>query len=390
LKFSVLLPTRNRLDLLKEAIETVRLQDYDEWEIVVSDNASTENIAAYVGSLQDERIRYVRSESFIPVTDNWNLALKHATGDYVLMLGDDDGLVRGYFRNLEKILRAWELPELVFHDAFQFAHPGTIPNRETGFVQFAHVSFFARRREPFLLGRKEALEVVHDAIAFRVTYPYNMQYSLVSRKLIERLSRDGSFYDSPYPDYYATNALLLAADRILAVPQPWTIIGISKKSFGFFYFNKREKEGTQLLSNLDVKGLPESVRASLLPGSDMNTCWLLAMQTLQERHGRLLHSRVDVLRYRRLQLMQMYLDGGLKAIFRQWPKLWWYEKLMIGMIAIPTLVCLELVSTKLKDRVVAKFMFLSSPYPKVDTRNRAVDYRCTLDAFHDLKPEYYE
>ncbi len=390
MKFSVLLPTRDRLDLLKEAIETVRQQDYDDWEIVVSDNASAEDVGGYVGSLQDKRIRYVRSDSFIPVTDNWNLALKQATGDYVLMLGDDDGLLRGYFRHFDKTLRAWNLPEMVFHDAFQFAHPGTIPGRETGFVQFAHVSFFAARQKPFLLGHEEALEVVHDSMAFRVTYPYNMQYSLVSMQLIEQLSKDGPFYDSPYPDYYATNALLLAANRILAVPQPWTIIGISKKSFGFFYFNKREKEGTQLLSNLDVKGLPESVRASLLPGSDMNTCWLLAMQSLQERHGQLLRSKVNISRYRRLQLMHIYVDGGLKALFRQWSGLQWHEKLLMGTIVLPALVCLSLLPAKLKARIVAKFLFLFSPYPKVDTRIRAVSYRCTLDAFRDLRPEYYD
>ena len=39
-EFSVLLPTRNRVRLLAEAIETVRAQDFADWEIIVSDNAS--------------------------------------------------------------------------------------------------------------------------------------------------------------------------------------------------------------------------------------------------------------------------------------------------------------------------------------------------------------
>jgi len=38
MKFSVLIPTRNHLDLLSYAIETVRRQDYSDWEIIVSDN----------------------------------------------------------------------------------------------------------------------------------------------------------------------------------------------------------------------------------------------------------------------------------------------------------------------------------------------------------------
>jgi glycosyltransferase involved in cell wall biosynthesis len=42
MKFSVLLPTRNRLNLLSYAIETVIRQDYSDWEIIISDNCSEE------------------------------------------------------------------------------------------------------------------------------------------------------------------------------------------------------------------------------------------------------------------------------------------------------------------------------------------------------------
>ena len=57
-KLSFLLPTRDRLDYLKLAIETVRRQDDHEWEIVVSDNASTDDIGGYLEDLHDERIVY--------------------------------------------------------------------------------------------------------------------------------------------------------------------------------------------------------------------------------------------------------------------------------------------------------------------------------------------
>ncbi len=85
MKFSVLLPTRNRLDLLSRAIETVRRQDYDNWEIIVSDNFSEENIASYIQLLGDSRIKYFRTDCFIPVTDNWNNALNNSMGDYIIV-----------------------------------------------------------------------------------------------------------------------------------------------------------------------------------------------------------------------------------------------------------------------------------------------------------------
>ena len=61
MKISILLPTRNRLTYLKLVIETVRRQDSIDWEIVISDNDSTEDIESYVESLGDGRIRYART-----------------------------------------------------------------------------------------------------------------------------------------------------------------------------------------------------------------------------------------------------------------------------------------------------------------------------------------
>lgn len=57
MKFSVLLPTRNRLTFLRYAIESVRRQPETDWEIIVSDNASEEDIAGYVLGIGDARDR---------------------------------------------------------------------------------------------------------------------------------------------------------------------------------------------------------------------------------------------------------------------------------------------------------------------------------------------
>jgi len=45
MKFSVLIPTHDRLDLLRYAVESVIRQDYDDWELAISDNDSKEDVA---------------------------------------------------------------------------------------------------------------------------------------------------------------------------------------------------------------------------------------------------------------------------------------------------------------------------------------------------------
>src|SRR5665811_1962196 len=120
MRFSVLLPTRNRLEYLRYAVESVLRQDDAAWEIVVSDNHSEEDFAGYVASLGDQRVRYARTEKFVPVTENWNNALRLSTGEYFVMLGDDDALLPGYFSSMRKRIAAFSGPDAIYHSALLY------------------------------------------------------------------------------------------------------------------------------------------------------------------------------------------------------------------------------------------------------------------------------
>ena len=183
---SVLLPTRNRLELLEQAVATVRRQDDGDWELVISDNDSEQDIAGWVGSLgDDERIRYVRTPSFVPVTENWNNALAHSSGRYVVMLGDDDGLMPGYVARLRELVERFAQPDVIYTSALIFAYPDVLPDEPEGYLQpYGYASFLRRKTKPFVLDPAVARRMVRDAMRFRVSYGFNMQFSVVSRRLI--------------------------------------------------------------------------------------------------------------------------------------------------------------------------------------------------------------
>jgi glycosyltransferase involved in cell wall biosynthesis len=316
-KFSILLPTRNRLDLLKLAIGSVRMQDLDDWEIVVQDNASADDVCGYVASLADPRVRCERNAHLVPVTDNWNLALERARGDYCIMLGDDDALMLGCLSTLTELIERWDHPEAIYTQALQYAYPGVIPGHAKGFIQTAYNAFLQGADLPFLLDRATAREMVQGAMRFRLLYGFNMQYFVVSRVLIERLRPRGPFFQSPYPDYYAANAVLLAARTVLANPRPLVLIGISPKSFGYFYFNRREREGVDFLQN--ARAAPREPDSRLVPGTDMNDSWLDAMETLARNFPDEPDLRVDYGRYRLLQffaILRLRSWRGLPTVLR--------------------------------------------------------------------------
>ena len=305
MKFSVLLPTRNRLKYLRYAVETVRRQDYEDWEIVISDNCSEDDIAGYARSLDDDRIVYVRTERFVPVTDNWNNALRHSGGDYVVMLGDDDGLLPNYFSGLLQRFADFPDPDFVYGSAYFFAYPGVMPDTPQGYLRRDHSLMFPETA-PFWLDGQRARSITRGYLDFRMPVASNMQFSLVSRQMVETMSRGGPFFQSPYPDFFATPALFLKAARILIIPEPLVVIGITAKSYGFFHFNNRAADGLKFLKNDERRPIDPACEALMLPGTSYNDSWLLAMNALSTQHSAAEGMRPNYRRYRLLQILHTY------------------------------------------------------------------------------------
>lgn len=388
MKFSVLLPTRNRKELLARAIETVIRQDYDNWEIIVSDNFSEEDIAGYVASLKDARIKYYRTDNFIPVTENWNNALNKSDGDYVIMLGDDDCIMKGYFSTLSDLILKFDSPDFIYTDAFLYAYPGVMPGNPEGFLRtYSNRSLFYRFNAPYKLNRNTALKLVNSSLDFRMSFDYNMQFSLVSRKFINSLKKYGEFYQSPYPDYYASNAIMLKAENILVVPHPLVTIGISPKSFGFYYFNDDEVGGNDFLKNTAEPALINKLKEVILPGSEMNTSWLISMETLVKNYASEFSIKVSYKRYRFIQIYSVYSAFLLgeknvgKVFYKLKSKLNFYEKIFYGLFLSQIIKNLPLKFRNFIARILTK---LIRSHPAVSMPEIAGAFKTIIDVFEKV------
>lgn len=87
---SVIIPTYNRAQLLRETIGSVLSQTLQDFEIIVVDNMSLDETESYVTHLDDPRIRYFRNPNNGVIAVNRNLGIKHAKGKYVAFCDDDD------------------------------------------------------------------------------------------------------------------------------------------------------------------------------------------------------------------------------------------------------------------------------------------------------------
>ena len=383
MKFSILLPTRNRLEYLRYAVESVQRQDYDDWEIVISDNDSEDDIRGFVQSLNDPRIVYTRTPKFVPVTENWNNALDRSTGDFVLMLGDDDGLLPGYFSTMRAVLERFPKPDFVYTGALFYAYPGVMPDRPAGFLRRDENRVF-EEREPFWLDRERAVGVTKGYLNFEMPVASNMQFSLISRGSIDRLKAKGPVFQSPYPDFYATPALFLTSSRILICPDPMVVIGITPKSYGYFHFNNKAGEGVSFLNN---RATLESNDERMLPGTSYNDSWLLASDALWRNFGREHGLTMNYSRYRFLQIVHglkhRYYDKDLpaKAIRLLTARMTFPEKWFLRPALAMGFRVLGLVPADLREYVIGRMRRVIGQHAMAQLVAKDQSFRTLLDVY---------
>ena len=104
-KVSVIIPTHNRAHLLNRAVQSIFNQTFQDFEIIITDDASTDNTEDLVKSFNDERIQYYRHEKNQGGSAARNTSMKHASGEYFAFLDSDDEWLP---HKLEKQLMAFE------------------------------------------------------------------------------------------------------------------------------------------------------------------------------------------------------------------------------------------------------------------------------------------
>jgi len=86
------IPTYNREHLVGNAIKSVLSQSYSDIEVIVSDNNSTDSTLEVLKEFEGHNVKVVTNESNLGMVANWNRCLQSATGDFFILLSDDDTL----------------------------------------------------------------------------------------------------------------------------------------------------------------------------------------------------------------------------------------------------------------------------------------------------------
>lgn len=235
LRFTILVPTRNRADPLAHCLKSLTGQDYPYLSVIVSDNKSSDHTREVVEATRDPRVRYVSPPQSLSMRDNWEFALSHVQGGWVSVLGDDDGLVPGALELVARVIEEYKV-EAVTSSWCRYTWPddGLIhANRLIlpfgGGVEIRDAKVWRRR---VLSGAWRYFEL-----------PYLYTGGFVSMDVVGRAMAYGTrFFNSIIPDVYSAWAISYFVDKFAFVRDPIAVRGTSSHSNGASSFQGSANE----------------------------------------------------------------------------------------------------------------------------------------------------
>jgi hypothetical protein len=229
---SVVVPTLDRPDTLRHALATMACQPADaDCEFIVQNNGGNPEIAEMVAGLKDERFKHFASGTVLTMTDNWETALGHASGEYVTFIGDDDALMPYACATVTGILSRRAI-DLLSWRAYTYHWPN-----------YYHPAFRNRLLAEIDLTSSATRVSSRNELArifgFQAHYAHlPMIYnSFVRRSVIDRMRAiGGRYFIGLSPDVASGIANAALTDSFVRLSRPLGMAGISRHSTGHALF----------------------------------------------------------------------------------------------------------------------------------------------------------
>ena len=229
MKISIIIPTRERALYLASSLQTALAVPDPDVEIIVSDNASTDDTQAVLDRFDDTRLIRLNTGRRVSMRQNFQHALSHATGDYILYIGDDDAVLPGQFAALRLILEKHS-PDSLSWPRLSYTWPDKSDARRPGRVSYEWRKFFGAVSavDVELLRRR----LLNAELVWDDTFPA-LYHGVVARSCLDRLTKDGQdFFMGKSPDIYFSYLALIARVRHMHCDQAFSLHGCSPASTG--------------------------------------------------------------------------------------------------------------------------------------------------------------
>lgn len=231
MRLSLVIPTRERAEVLEPCLRRALASDDPHLELIVSDNCSQDETPEVLARYDDPRLQIVRPQTRVSMRRNFEHALDATTGDYVIFIGDDDGVSLHGLSLLRQVLEA-EAPDAVGWNLPSYAWPDPSDPSAKGYLSIKYKDVFgpAVTRDP-----KRTVEKLRKGTLRNYREAANIYHGCVSRRLIDavRGQANGEYFGGLTPDVFASVAnLYCIRGAWLWMEQAVTFGGVSNRSNG--------------------------------------------------------------------------------------------------------------------------------------------------------------
>jgi hypothetical protein len=223
--YSLIIPTRNRQHTALAAIQSAISCDYDKLQIIVADNSDDDSLKQQIAQRGWMRhVTYRKTDRVLPMHENWGMGLDLSQGQYVSIIGDDDGIFPDALVVCNALLNL-RSSKVVVNVSAEYKWPDyPYPGRRNSMnvplgCQITFVS--------------ELHQLLRDAVAHKLdlgTGP-GIYKGFVERNFLETLKQKrGAWFVEHQPDLDSGYCTLMYADGFLMVTRPLFMDGHCGKS----------------------------------------------------------------------------------------------------------------------------------------------------------------
>jgi hypothetical protein len=201
-------------------------QAYPNFQIIVSDNYSTDNTKEVVDRFADPRVRYINTGRRLSMSGNFEFALGHVADGFVMFIGSDDGIMPDAIEYVDSIVRTYDVGAVSCRQA-TYVWPN-FPDKG-----IAGRLIFRGSRDDVEI--RKSSEWIKKTLNFQVLYCFdlpNLYCGFVHKNVINKAYKDGKYFRSITPDAYSAFATAIFVDEYAFSHKPFSIAGASAKSNG--------------------------------------------------------------------------------------------------------------------------------------------------------------
>lgn len=230
MKISIVIPTRNRCEFLPYCLRTALACKDDQLEVVISNNNSSDETAAVLKGFTDPRLKVVHTNADLSMRQNFEFALSHATGDYVIFIGDDDGVLPSGLAALRHLIENAQ-PDAIIWRHITYLWPNKTGGPVHGQLKFRCRDFCG---PVYPLAPRALLDDLCQGNRMHYRDGLNIYHGCIARRVIDQVKCEtgGDYFQGQCPDINTAFSNLTAAQSAYWIRNPATIAGAGEKSHG--------------------------------------------------------------------------------------------------------------------------------------------------------------